>query len=105
MKIHVDADVAKVAEFMVRNVPAVKLDIVARSLVQISELLWAHHMIPIVKSVRVFAAEYHNERSPELNRDLSKEQREPKEIAPPSADNTGGAGSISRPGRAKDGGA
>ncbi len=40
MKLVVDKDVAKVAEFMVLNIPGTKLQRVARALVQLGELIW-----------------------------------------------------------------
>jgi hypothetical protein len=40
MKLIVDEDIAKVAEFMLRNCPAVKLQKIARGLVQLGELIW-----------------------------------------------------------------
>jgi hypothetical protein len=40
MKLIVDEDVAKVAEFMRRNIDAIKLQRVARALVQLGELIW-----------------------------------------------------------------
>ena len=57
MKIVVDADVSNVAEFMIRNVPAAKLQSVARSISQLGDLLWAHHATPIVKPLRAFKLE------------------------------------------------
>ena len=40
MKLIVDEDVAKVAEFMRLNIDAIKLQRVARALVQLGELIW-----------------------------------------------------------------
>jgi hypothetical protein len=42
MKITLDTDFSKVAEFMMQNVPTDKLRAVAISLVQLADLLWAH---------------------------------------------------------------
>jgi hypothetical protein len=58
MKITIDRDVAKVADFMIRNVPAAKLQSVARSLSQLSDLVWAHHAVPTVKAFRPFQLEH-----------------------------------------------
>ena len=41
MKLVVDEHVAKVAEFMVRNVPAMKLQKVARGLLQLTDLIYS----------------------------------------------------------------
>lgn len=57
MKISVDTDVSKVAEFMIRNVPAAKLQSVARNLSQLADLVWSHHAIPAVKPFRAFQLE------------------------------------------------
>jgi hypothetical protein len=42
MKIIVDRDVAKVAEFMERNLIAPKLQEVAHGLAKLADLIWAH---------------------------------------------------------------
>jgi hypothetical protein len=39
----VDTDVAKVAEFMERNIPAHKMRRVSVALVQLAELIWARY--------------------------------------------------------------
>lgn len=43
MKLKIDPEVAKVAEFMTRNVPATHLQRVARALVQLGNLIWPEH--------------------------------------------------------------
>jgi hypothetical protein len=43
MKICLDDDVGKVAEFMERNLPARKLQAVADALAQLADLIWARH--------------------------------------------------------------
>ncbi len=44
MKLVVDDDVAKVAEFMAQNVPGRKLQKVARALVQLGQLIWPEEL-------------------------------------------------------------
>jgi len=44
MKLIVDEDVAKVAEFMTSNVPALRLQRVARGLMQLVDILYAEVM-------------------------------------------------------------
>jgi hypothetical protein len=42
MKLIVDEDVAKVAEFMMRNLPALKLRRIAHGLVELGDLIWRY---------------------------------------------------------------
>jgi hypothetical protein len=45
MRIHLDGDVSKVAEFMIRNVSAPKLYQVSQGLSQLAELVWKEYAI------------------------------------------------------------
>jgi hypothetical protein len=57
MKIIVDRDVAKVAEFMERNMIAPKLQEVAHGLAKLVDLIWAHHAHDNKATLKCFKVE------------------------------------------------
>ena len=57
MKIVLDSDVAKVAEFMLRNVPASDLQRVAHGLSELADLVWKASDIEPSQKRRIFKIE------------------------------------------------
>ncbi len=64
MKIILDPDVSKVAEFMMRNVKARDLRRVARALAQMADLVWQPELLDLSARLRPFTLSLSDEPRP-----------------------------------------